>query len=115
MYRALEGGDTIAGAIVDALRGQGDYDSSGDTEIDVQITVFRFRSTANTVWNGLFAGIDRLEGDVAVQSPTAARADYHFTLSGEEDLYFKYSSRARLRSLAHVLGMKVAGLFDHGV
>lgn len=108
VYDAFGGNDAIAAAITTRLEEGGLYDRAGDVRIAVTVTAFRLRSTANAFWNGFFAGIDKLEGRVDFVEGGAPPATYVFTLSGTEDIYFKYSAGARFRSLARELAEKLS-------
>ena len=112
VYEQFRGDDLIAREIVAALERNGRYDPAGDTRVEVTVTNFRLRSTGNVVWNGLFAGVDRLEGHIEIRQGATEPALYSFVLSGSEDQYFKFGAGARFRSLARVLAAKVSGVFS---
>jgi hypothetical protein len=112
VYDQFQGDDLIAREIVAALERNGRYDPAGDTRVDVTVTDFRLRSAGNVVWNGLFAGVDRLEGHIEIQQEPTEPALYSFVLSGSEDVYLKFAAGARFRSLARVLAAKVSGVFN---
>lgn len=108
-YEHHSGNQLIASAIVEELTAAGAYDAAGgDADLAVHVEQFRLRSTGNAVWNGFFAGIDKLEGNVDLRRDGAAPDRYAFVLSGTEDAYFKFSAEARFRSLARTLGEKIA-------
>jgi hypothetical protein len=111
VYARLHGDDLIAQEIVQRLGRDGLYDAAGAMRVDVRVSVFRLRSTANAFWNGWLAGIDLLEGRVDVSRASAEPARYTFKLSASEEAYFKYSAAARFKSLARVLATRVSELF----
>jgi len=110
VYRRMDGDELVAAQVVGQLNDLEVTDRSGDLEVEVTIEAFRLRSTGNAVWNGVLAGIDKLEGSVLVKQDDAEPVSYDFKLSGWEDGYFKYSSTARFKSLARELGRKIGSI-----
>jgi hypothetical protein len=110
VYERFDGNRLIAGQIIERLRRDALYDEAGADRVDVRVDVFRLRSPGNAFWNGFFAGIDRLEGEVVLARASAEPATYAFKLSGREDAYLKFSAGARFRSLARALGAKVSAV-----
>jgi hypothetical protein len=107
-YESLNGGAVIEGAIRARLERDGLSDPNGDTAVQVEVGVFRLRSTGTAFWAGFLAGIDKLEGTVQFSQGAAEPSRYAFVLSSSEEWYFKYGASARLRALANELAEKIA-------
>ena len=112
---AEHGGEAVVRqAIVDVFTERSHWDPSSSQVLQVTVTKFRLRSTTNAFINGYFAGIDMLEGEAELTMGSAAPGRYTFKLSGAEEQAFRYSSSARLRSLAHLLAMELANYIIPG-
>jgi hypothetical protein len=107
VYEELGGNHVIEQALIESLTEAGKYDPHGDVLAEVRVDGFRLRSTANAAFNGWFAGIDKLEGEVDLKRSDTEPVRYVYTLSGTEDVYFKWSASARFRSLARTLADKL--------
>ncbi len=106
-YRELDGDGMIREAIERELSDAGAWQPGGDVVVAVTVSNFRLRSAGNAFWNGFLAGSDLLDGQIDIQRGDAPPERIVFKLSGNEDLYLKFSATARLRSLSRTLAREI--------
>ena len=106
-WRELDADRVIREAIESELASAGAWQPGAGVEVVVTVTIFRLRSSWNAAINGLFAGIDMLEGSIEIRRPDAEPERLTFKFSGAEDEYLKFSSGARFRSLVRALAREI--------
>jgi hypothetical protein len=102
-YVNLDGDDLIAEIMRTRLVDECLWQDGAANEVAVTVENFRLRSTGTTLWVGIYAGVDMLEGTLTIGPAGEEHDPIVFKYSGAEDQYLKFSAGARFRSMAGAL------------
>ncbi len=111
-FGKLGGDGVVAEEIKKELEDRHLYDQAGTVKVEVRLSTAFLRSTARAFWAGVWAGSDRLAGEVYIRRGLGDQTTYSIELSGLENLYGNYGAHSRLTSLGHELGKEIASVLE---